>query len=230
MTQDSAVSDILDPAGQLRSQHVDQEIGDELVSHVHEFTLSHEPVTPAQVTAALYIPVPEVKRAVVLLRHLRLLRYSETFDSFLVICPESAQNELVVPLQQAVNNKRSELAVIHQQVRNLSGFFGLPRRSRRSSDEAVLLLDPQQASLHLADSLHHCTSEVLAMQHFVGRLHQSFPPTVLAKASNGVPIRLICPPLGPCQGGHQDPAAADGRLRGPGPHDEPHLRQPGARR
>ncbi|MFJ2881465.1 LuxR C-terminal-related transcriptional regulator [Streptomyces sp. NPDC086796] len=193
MTQDSAISGILDQAGQLRSQYVDQEVGDELVLRVYEFTLSHEPATPTQVATALHIPVPEVKQAVDLLCNLRLLRYSETFDSFRAICPETAQNELVIPLQQAVNDKRRELAGIHQQLHTLSGIFSSLRRSRQSSDRVVLLLDPQQASLHLADSLHHCTSEVLAMQLFVGGPRQSFPPAELAKTSNGVPIRLVCP-------------------------------------
>ncbi|MFE9611258.1 LuxR C-terminal-related transcriptional regulator [Streptomyces sp. NPDC006012] len=166
---------------------------DELVVRVYEFTLANEPATLPQVATALHIPAADVKQAVDLLCELRLLRYSETFDSFRAMCPEAAQNELVIPLQQAVNDKRRELAGIHHRLHTLSGIFNQLRRSRQSNDRVVSLLDPQQASLHLADSLQHCTTEVLVMQVFDGGPRQSFPPPELAKASNGVPTRLVCP-------------------------------------
>jgi hypothetical protein len=128
MKQDSAVGGILDTAGQIRSQHIDPEVDDELVVRVYEFTLAYETATLSQVVTALRIPVADVKQAVDLLRDLRLLRCSETFDSFRAVCPEAAQNELVIPLQQAVNDKRRELAGVHQRLHTLSSIFSTLRR------------------------------------------------------------------------------------------------------
>ncbi|MFG2966191.1 MULTISPECIES: response regulator transcription factor [unclassified Streptomyces] len=193
MTQDSAVAATVDLAAQAGPQYADTEMDDELVVRVYEFTLAHESATLSQVATALRIPVADVRQAVDLLCELRLLRFSETFGSLRAMCPEAAQNELVIPLQQAVNDKRRELAGIHQRLHTLSGIFSTLRRSRQPDDKVVSLLDPQQAWMHLADSLHHCTTEVLAMQLFDGGPRQSFPPCELAKASNGLPFRLLCP-------------------------------------
>lgn len=193
MTQDSAVGGKVDMIGQLRLQQIDPEVDNELIVRLYEFTLAHESATPAQAATALRVTEADVKQAVDLLCDLRLLRYSETYDSFRAMCPEAAQNELVIPLQQAVNDKRRELAGIHQRLHALSGIFSTLRRSRQPDDKVVTLLDPQQASLHLADSLHYCTSEVLAMQLFDGGPRQNFPPYELAKTSNGVPTRLVFP-------------------------------------
>ncbi|MET9789288.1 helix-turn-helix transcriptional regulator [Streptomyces canus] len=192
MTQDSAVGGILDLVDPVRPAYIDTEMDDELVAHVYEFVLAREPATLSQVAIALRIPVADVRRALDLLRELRLLRYSDTVGGFMAICPEAAQNELVIPLQQAVNDKRRELAGIHQRLHTLSGIFSTLRRSRQPRDKVVLLLDSQQAAQHLADALRQCTSEVLAMQRFDGGPRHSFQPCEVAKASNGVPFRLVC--------------------------------------
>ncbi|MFF9090829.1 response regulator transcription factor [Streptomyces sp. NPDC014991] len=193
MKKDSALGGIPDTAGQIRLQRVASEMDDELVVQIYQYTLAHEPVTISQVATALRIPPAEVEQAMSLLRNLRLLRYSEESDRYRAICPDAAQNELVIPLQRAVNDKRRELASIHERLHTLSGIFSSLRRTHQHNDKVVTLLDPQQAWLHLTDSLRNCTSEVLAMQLLDGGPSQSFPPFELPMPSNGVPIRLVCP-------------------------------------
>ncbi|MGQ4515374.1 LuxR C-terminal-related transcriptional regulator [Streptomyces sp. DW26H14] len=193
MRQDTALEDMSETAGPLRFHHFAPEVDDELVVRVYEYVLTNEPTTSSQVATALRAPVEDVTRAIGLLCEVQLLRHAEAFDRFMAVCPEAAQNELVIPLQQAINDKRQELAGIHQKLHTLSGIFSTLRRSRQHNDKVVSLLDPQQASMHLADFLLNCTSEVLAMQLFDGGPCQSFPPRELPKTSSGVPVRLLCP-------------------------------------
>ncbi|MET8767143.1 LuxR C-terminal-related transcriptional regulator [Streptomyces sp. NPDC004658] len=193
MKEASAAGGISVATEQARPQHVVPELDDQLVVRVYEYTLAHEPATVSEVATALRLPLADVKRAMSLLCDLRLMRLSEGFNSFRALCPEVAQNELVIPLQRAVNDKRRELASIHERLHTLSGIFSSLRRSNQHNDKVVSLLDPQQASLHLADSLRSCTSEVLVMQLFDRGPSKSFPPVELPTPPSGVPIRLVSP-------------------------------------
>ncbi|MFB6894460.1 LuxR family transcriptional regulator [Kitasatospora sp. NPDC056327] len=194
-TRDDLAHDALDTADRLRLRlrNIEPDVEDELVAHVYEFTLSHQPASLSQVSTALRVSVADVRRAVDLLCELRLLWYSTTFESFRAICPEAAQNELVIPLQRAVNEKRRELAGIHERLHTLSGIFSTLKKSRRRSEKVVALLDPQQARIQLIEALQHCTSEVLAMQLFANEPRLAFQPCELARMARQLPFRLVCP-------------------------------------
>lgn len=193
MREHAALESLPDAFGQVRHRPVTLEMNDELVGRIYEYTLAHEPATISQTAIALRIPADEVKEAMDLLCDLQLLQHSATFDSFRAMSPEAAQNELVIPLQQEVNDKRRELANIHERLHTLSGIFRTLRRSHQRTDKVVSLLDPQQAWLRMADALHNCTSEILAMQSFDRGANQSSLPFELPTPPSGVPIRLVCP-------------------------------------
>lgn len=193
MREDSELELLPDPLRQVRLPALPFEMNDELVVRVYEYTLAHEPATICQASVALRIPAAEVQQAMDLLCDLRLIESSGTIDSFRAMSPEAAQNELVIPLQQEVNDKRRELASIHERLRTLSGIFSSLRRSHRRADKVVALLDPQQAWLRMADALHNCSSGILAMQSFDGGPHQGPLPFELPEPPSGVPIRLVCP-------------------------------------
>jgi DNA-binding CsgD family transcriptional regulator len=193
MKADSTPGNLSDTSGQVRRQHVTAELDDELVVRVYEYTLAHGPATVSQASTILRIPLPDVAQAMGLLCDLRLLEYSETFDRFRAMSPEAAENELVIPLQQAVNDKRRELASIHDRLNTLSGIFSTLRRSHQDTDKVVALLDPQQVWLRMADVLHSCTSEVLIMQSFDRKPSQNLLPLELPMPLSGVPVRLVCP-------------------------------------
>jgi hypothetical protein len=192
MPDNSALENTPDAFGPARLQPA-VEVDDELVVRVYEYALAHEPATTPQAAIALRIPAAEVKQAMDLLCDLRLLQHSEVFGSFRAISPEAAQNEVVIPLQQEVNDKRRELASIHDRLQSLSGIFSTLRRSRQHTDKVVSLLDPQQAWLRMTEALRNCTSEILAMQLFDRGPGQSSLPFELPSNPTGVPIRLVCP-------------------------------------
>ncbi|GGZ39332.1 hypothetical protein GCM10010387_36830 [Streptomyces inusitatus] len=186
---------MLDTAERLRMrlQNVDPDVEGELIVRVYEFTLAHQPATFSQVATALRMSMADTRRVVDLLCELRILRNAEESESFRAILPEAAQNELVIPLQQAVNEKRRELGSIHERLHALSGIFSTLGRSQHRNDKIVHLLDPQQASSYLIDSLESCTSEVLAMQFPDGEPRLAFQPCELAKVLHMAPFRLLCP-------------------------------------
>ncbi|MFJ6616322.1 LuxR family transcriptional regulator [Kitasatospora sp. NPDC091335] len=192
---DAFAGEAPDTAARLRHrlESIQPDVDDELIVHVYEFTLAQQSATLARISAALHVPMADVRRAVDLLCELKLLWYSPTFESFRAICPEAAQNELVIPLQQAVNEKRQELAGIHERLHTISGIFSTLKTSRQRNDKVVTLLDPQQVRIHLTDSLQHCTSEVLAMQLFDAEPRLAFQPCELARMAHRVPFRLVTP-------------------------------------
>ncbi|MEC3979038.1 helix-turn-helix transcriptional regulator [Amycolatopsis sp. H20-H5] len=192
MPENPAPSCIPTTSGQVRPPYIAHGVDDELVVHVYEYTLTQGPATISQAADVLRLPPDDVKQAMGLLRDLRLLQYSEAYDCFQAMSPDAAQNELVIPLQQAVNDKRRELASIHERLNTLSDIFSTLRRSHQNTDKVVSLLDPQQAWLHMTDVLHNSSSEVLAMQSFDRRPSESFLPTELPMPLSGMPIRLVC--------------------------------------
>lgn len=169
---------------------------EEIVIRVYEHTLNRQAVTILEVATALKVSSCTVERAVQELRNLRLVRYCAEQDGFIAVSPDAAQVELVLPLEAVIHEKKRELAGIHRELDRFAKSFRNHQRARQQGELVVTPRDQQEVSLRLADSIHQCTGEILAMWPVGSYETQLFKDTrALAREAvqRGVELRTLYP-------------------------------------
>ncbi len=167
----------------------------ELAIQVYEHTLANGWVTVAEVAAALRLPVFRIEQAMDTLRTLRLVKFCEVDGRCRAVSPDAAQVELIVPLEEAIHNKRRELAGIHEQLRSFADTFSTLNSSQLRRDVVVSYqeADQEQVELRMADAARKCTSEILAMQPLGLCEEEELRPFGLKALPNGVRMRVLYP-------------------------------------
>ncbi|WP_051966300.1 helix-turn-helix transcriptional regulator [Kitasatospora mediocidica] len=166
---------------------------DELAVRVYEYTLGNGPVSTLEAASALRVPAADAERAMDTLRDLRLVSCAGSAAGYRAVSPDAAQIELVMPLEQAIHDKRRELAGIHEQLRSFVDTFSTLSRSRPRQEEVVRHQDPRQVQLRMAAALRGCGTEVLAMRSLGNGLAPEGEPFDLPVGVRGIPVRLLYP-------------------------------------
>lgn len=140
---------------------------DSLVIRVYERLLRGTPATLADLALDLDLAEHEVEMATTTLAELRLVR--ATGDRLAAMSPEAAEVELIGPLEQSIHGQYRKLAVLREQLDQLSTTFDNVRRSRRKEEVVVVARTARETRLRLAEVARRCRFEVLTMQPGGGR-------------------------------------------------------------
>lgn len=180
-------------AGQDVARHPSEP--DRFVVWLYERALGRPHFTPVGIAAELGVPLPRVRRALDELRELRLVKPAEDGGSLLVaVSPDTAQVELLVPLERAIHDQRRRLAGFKGQLRSFAAAFDKQAKARTES--VVVTDDPQELRLRLLDAAQRCTGELLVMQPCVAQETAELRlarPLVLEALQRGVRARVLYP-------------------------------------
>ncbi|QTZ94653.1 hypothetical protein [Streptomyces auratus] len=167
--------------------------GDELAIRVYEETFANGPVTLAQVATALRLPTAQVEQTLSTLRGLRLVKHCEVRGQYRAVSPDAAHVELVVPLEEAINDKRRELAEIDEQLSSFVETFSTLQRSQPRQEVVVRCLDPREVKLRVADAARNRVGEVLAMWPLSPGRTQEDRPLGPEALQSDARMRILCP-------------------------------------
>ncbi|MEV0635581.1 LuxR C-terminal-related transcriptional regulator [Streptomyces sp. NPDC050619] len=172
------------------------EIDDELAVRAYEHALSRHSVTVRETAAAVGVSVATAAWIMDRLRCLKLVRYCEEGQTYTAADPDSAQVELVLPVEALIHEKRRELASIHRRLGRFLNSYQLHQRSQGRGELVVTLEEQRELMLRLADSIRRSSGEILTMwpvnSHETDLLDQT---EVLSQevAQHGVRLRTLFP-------------------------------------
>jgi hypothetical protein len=166
---------------------------DELATSVYEETFANGPVTVLQVAGALRVPTSRVEQTMHTLRSLRLVKRCEVSGRYRAFSPDAARVELVVPLEEAINDKRRELAGIHERLSSFADTFSALRRSQPRQELVVRCQDPRELGLRMTDAVRDHVGEVLAMWPLGPDRTPQEQPLGVEALSSGARMRILCP-------------------------------------
>ncbi|MEU0251401.1 LuxR family transcriptional regulator [Streptomyces sp. NPDC006184] len=167
--------------------------GDELAIRVYEETLANGPATVLEVANALRLPTATVEQTMSTLRGLRLVKRCEVSGHYRAVSPDAAHVELVVPLEEAISDKRRELAGIHEKLSSFAETFSTLRRSRPRQEVVVRSHDPREVELRMADLTRDRVGEVLAMWPLGPARAQQDQLLGREALAGGTRLRILCP-------------------------------------
>ncbi|WP_371482693.1 LuxR family transcriptional regulator [Kitasatospora sp. NBC_00315] len=169
------------------------ETDEDVAQRVYELMLARRCLSISEIAEELDLPVDRAEQALDTLRALKLVKYCKTRGYLAAVSPDSAQLELILPLEQAIHDKRRELADFHDQLRSFTDTFSNLQRTQLRQDPVLSNQDPEQARLRLAEAVRDCRSEILTMEPLApGQGHDS-PALDLPGLSPGVRIRALFP-------------------------------------
>ncbi|MCW5253886.1 MULTISPECIES: helix-turn-helix transcriptional regulator [unclassified Streptomyces] len=169
---------------------------DELSVRAYEYALSRHAVTARETATALGLPVATAEWIMTRLRDLKLVRYCAEQLTYTATDPDSAQVELVLPVEALIHEKRREVACIHQRLGRFLASYQRHQRSQRRGELVAILEDPREVTLRLADSIRRGSDEILTMwpvsSHETNLLTET---EVLSQeaAQRGVALRTLFP-------------------------------------
>lgn len=171
------------------------DIPDQIAVKVYQRTLARRWTTPHRLASDLDIPAARARQALETLGRLRLVRYCERREQFTAVSPEAAQAELAMPLEQAIHERRRELAGLHRRLHPFADAFTATRRSHQRQDAVVVCHDPEQIRTRMADALRTCRTEILCTQPVCGAREPApyLRPHLREVLGRGVTMRVVYP-------------------------------------
>lgn len=169
---------------------------EDLALRIYEYVLAHHSVTVPEIAAALGTPGPAIAWIMQTLRQLRLVRYCAEERTFTAVDPDSAQVELVLPLEAAIYEKRRELALVHRRLGRFANAYKRHLRAQQRGELVVTLENPRELWLRLADSLRRGYGEILTMWPVSGcrtGLLDDTRSLTLEAVQRGVRVRALYP-------------------------------------
>lgn len=158
---------------------------DEFAVRVYEHVLARGAATPAVLAGDLGALPSRVEQALDVLRGLRLVReHDHRPGELAAVSPEAARMELLVPLEQAIHDKRRRLAGVKGRLLSFSEAFDNVQRDR-PRQETVVTAGRAEIELRLTEAAQRASAEMLMMQPCTAQ-----EPPELAHARSLVPAAL----------------------------------------
>ncbi|MBD0675102.1 LuxR C-terminal-related transcriptional regulator [Kitasatospora sp. NPDC091335] len=168
-------------------------IDEDLAVRAYERLLATKGVTSSELAADLDITAERAEQALSALRCLKLVRYCPDQGYYAARSPDIAQLELLMPLEQAIRDKRRELTDFQDKLGSFVDTYSNLQRTRLRRDPVLSGLDPEQTGLRMADALRDRPSEILVMEPLAPVQGQDSHALGLSALPSGIPIRVLYP-------------------------------------
>ncbi|KAA2264238.1 LuxR family transcriptional regulator [Solihabitans fulvus] len=173
---------------------------DEFVILVYERILARPGSALSAIAVDLRASRIDVRRALDLLRGLRLVKDATgNGEEILAVSPEAAQVELLLPLERAIHDNRSQLAAGRRQLMSFVDAFNRTQHAKPRQETIVLSTHARETELRLVEAAHRCTSEVLMVQPCIAQEAQEARyarPLLLDALQRGARARVLYPHAG----------------------------------
>lgn len=138
---------------------------EKLATSVYDRLLRHGPATPEQLADSENVAPHDAELAVAALRDLRLVRESgEQPGAVVAMTPETAEVELIGPLERAIHSQHLKVAELRQRLETMKITFKEARKAQSHDNPIILLRSPEEIRLRLEQAAQDAQRKVYMMR------------------------------------------------------------------